>query len=414
MEIKKIYDLFLTTDGISFHKARKNTMFFNIKREKIFDALKKDVSYVVTNNKNKKFIKYCSEYNNKIIFVDNVAQTMIQLAKYHREYLNFPIIAITGSCGKTTTKELISTVLSKKYSIKKTRQSCNTILENAIDILNTKKNDILILEIAGGRNIEKMINKFNIIKPNIGIITKIGLAHIGRYENAETIKNIKGQLYDYFNENDGVVFCPLEDTVLYEMTQQRKNMDVKYYSNTIGKDYKNNLIGDYNINNISTAVAIGKYFGISEEDIKEAIASYVPKNHRSQLKITNKNNKLVIDCYNANPTAMEACLNSFNKMNDENKVLILGDMLEMGSKSIDYHKEVLLKADTIKSDMIILVGKDFSKAYDEIKEKLKSNFILFKNVEKCKHFFTINTLNNKLILLKGSHGIHLEKLIKIF
>jgi len=387
-------------------------MYFDLRNKNISNVFEKGVSYIVTSNKN--IIKYHPEQSNKIILVDNVRKTIINLAKYHRQQLNIPIVAITGSCGKTTTKELLSEVLSKKYSVKKTINNENVFIQNATTILRTKSsNDILILEVAPQKGRDLFIN-FNMIQPTVGIITKIGLAHIGRYKNIEGVKKCKGRLYDYFNENDGVVFCPLEDTVLCEMAQQRKNMNVKYFSNTIGKDYKNNLIGDYNINNISAVVAIGKYFGVSEEDIKEAIASYVPKNHRSQLKITNKNNKLVIDCYNANPTAMEACLNSFNKMNDENKVLILGDMLEMGSKSIDYHKEVLLKADTIKTDMIILVGEDFSKAYDEIKKELNSNFLFFKNVEKCKHFFTMIPLNNKLILLKGSHGIHLAELVKIF
>jgi len=224
----------------------------------------------------------------------------------------------------------------------------------------------------------------------------------------EGIRKGKGELFDHLNENGGRAFVPEEDVVLCEMAKARKDMAVEYYSRTIGEGFRSNLTGDYNRYNIAAAVEIGRYFEVADERIAEAILSFTPDNNRSQAVKTERNS-LVVDCYNANPSSMEVALDNIATMEAEHKVLILGDMLELGEWSEEAHKTILRKADTI-AERIILVGGEFAKAYNA-SEGMQSDYTLYPTTAEAVVALNKEPISDSLVLLKGSRGIRLEKLI---
>jgi UDP-N-acetylmuramoyl-tripeptide--D-alanyl-D-alanine ligase len=229
------------------------------------------------------------------------------------------------------------------------------------------------------------------------------------FGGVEGIRKGKGELFDHLNENGGRAFVPQEDAVLCEMASAREDLAVEYYSRSIGEGFRSNLTGDYNKYNIAAAVEIGRYFGVADERIAEAILSFSPDNNRSQAVKTERN-QLVVDCYNANPSSMEVALDNISTMEAEHKVLILGDMLELGEWSEEAHINILHKADSI-AERIILVGKEFAKAYEKSYE-LQSNYALYPTTTEALEALGNKPINNSLVLLKGSRGIALEKLIE--
>ena len=349
------------------------------------------------------------DYAERLLLVDETLQALQALAKEHRRRLATPIIAIAGSNGKTTTKELVSRVLAEKFEVSTTRGNLNNHIGVPLTLLAmTEATEFGVVEMGASAQGEIAL-LCSIAEPNYGILTNIGLSHLGGFGGVAGIRKGKGELFDFLDQNGGRAFVPEEDKVLCEMAVEREDMAVEYYSRTIGEGFRSNLTGDYNRYNIAAAVEIGRYFGVADERIAEAILSFQPENNRSQAVKTERN-QLVVDCYNANPSSMEVALDNIATMEAEHKVLILGDMLELGKWSEEAHRTILRKADTI-AERIILVGGEFAKAFVAVGEELQADYTLYPTTAEALVALENSPISGALILLKGSRGIRLEKLI---
>ena len=350
------------------------------------------------------------QYAERLLLVDDTLQALQALAQEHRRRLAIPIIAIAGSNGKTTTKELVSRVLAEKFEVSTTRGNLNNHIGVPLTLLSmSAETEFGVVEMGASAQGEIAL-LCSIAEPNYGILTNIGLSHLEGFGGVEGIRRGKGELFDHLNENGGRAFVPQEDGVLCEMAASREDLAVEYYSRSICEGFRSNLTGDYNRYNIAAAVEVGRYFGVADERIGEAILSFQPDNNRSQAVKTERN-RLVVDCYNANPSSMEVALDNIATMEAEHKVLILGDMLELGEWSSEAHQTILRKADGI-AERIILVGNEFAKAYNA-SEELHSDYALYPTTVEALVALENNPISNSLILLKGSRGIALEKLIPI-
>ena len=424
--IEEIYNAFLscnqqvTTDT---RNIAKNDLFFalkgpNFNGNKFAEkALELGAKYAVIDE---------SEYfiDGKTFLVENVLETLQSLARFHREKINIPVVAITGTNGKTTTKELLGAVLSSQYNILITQGNLNNHIGVPLTILQlTKEHEIAVIEM-GASKIGDIKELVEIALPDYGIITNVGKAHLEGFGDEETIKKTKFELYDFVIENKGAVVVNKEDEVLTSYIKDdiekftygsfkadvtgkvvrqtpKLEMELTVEENT-PKMLKTNLLGAYNRNNILAAACLGKIFNVSKENIEHSIAHYLPTNNRSQLVKTSKNT-VIADCYNANPTSTMESLISFNQIESSQKLVILGDMLELGSSSEVEHQEI---ADYLENTSLkaILVGECY--------QKTNSGFRTFKDTLKLIPFLKQNSLVNSLVLLKGSRGIKLEMLLK--
>lgn len=426
MEIKDIHDLFLKCSSVSIdtRKIENNSMFFAIKGER-FDAntfteeaLKKGASYVIIDNQDY-FI------GERTILVENTLETLQKLSKFHREYLKLPIIALTGSNGKTTTKELVNVVLSKRYITKATVGNLNNHIGVPLTLLSfDSKTEIGIVEM--GANHQKEIEFLcEIAQPDFGYITNFGKAHLEGFGGVEGVIKGKSEMYQFLSENNKYVFVNLDDAIQTEKTENNlritfsqidKNASVFINSTTANPfveiDYngikiKSNLIGLYNANNINVAITIGKYFKVSDEEIKEAIESYVPENNRSQMLVKNSN-EIILDAYNANPSSMEVAIKNFLQLDKENKVAILGDMFELGEESLSEHKNIIALLEKESDIKTYFIGSHF------YANKIENEFVnFFENFETFSDFIKKERLENKMILIKGSRGMALERTLEL-
>ncbi len=432
MDIDFLYSKFLTCNQNITTDSRKIThgcIYFALKGDKfdgnIFaeEALEQGAAYAVID---KPSLKKTDAY----ILVDDVLKTLQQLANHHRKQLHIPVIGITGSNGKTTTKELVYAVLSKKYNTQYTQGNLNNHIGVPLTLLTiTSQHEMAVIEMGANHQLEiDMLCR--IAEPNYGIITNIGKAHLEGFGGIEGVKKGKSELYNYLKEINGIVFLHGDDAVLADLSKE--NNKVTYGTNklydVVGKCNKTslfvelawrtrykaneikdavfirtNLVGVYNYNNALCAVCIGNYFKIDETLINQAIQNYHPTNNRSQLKQT-ANNSLVLDYYNANPSSMQAAIENFYGMQAENKMLVLGDMLELGEESIAEHSAIINLLDEKKLDDYILVGPIFSSLQ---KEKT------FLNSKQAHDFLNTQNIKNKTILIKGSRGIALEEVLKV-
>ena len=426
MKIESIYIKFLECSGVSTdtRKIDTNCMFFALKgnnfdaNEFAKEALEKGAKYVVIDD-----LKYYIE--NKTIIVENVLITLQELANHHRKKLNTQIIGLTGSNGKTTTKELIYAVLSKKYNTIATIGNLNNHIGVPLTLLRlNKKTEVGIIEM--GANHQKEIEFLcQIAEPNFGYITNFGKAHLEGFGGIEGIIKGKSELYNYLKYNNKIAIINLDDPIQEEKTKEikrytfsnkKENADVKIKSieaNPMVKieldkiEIKSHLIGAYNANNINAAITIGKLFKIEDSNIKNAIEKYIPSNNRSQL-IEQNGNEIILDAYNANPSSMLAAITNFVQIEKENKIVILGDMFELGKESLEEHKNIV---DLLKNESNIIshfVGKDF---YANKKESL--NLVFHQNFEELSSYLKTNHLKNSFILIKGSRGMALERVLKI-
>ena len=345
----------------------------------------------------------------QLILVDDTLQALQALAQEHRRRLAIPIIAIAGSNGKTTTKELVSRVLAEKFEVSTTKGNLNNHIGVPLTLLAmSAETEFGVVEMGASAQGEIAL-LCSIAEPNYGILTNIGLSHLEGFGGVEGIRKGKGELFDHLNENGGRAFVPQEDKVLCDMVVEREDLAVEYYSRSIGEGFDSNLTGDYNRYNIAAAVEIGRYFGVADERIAEAIMSFSPDNNRSQAVKTERN-QLVVDCYNANPSSMEVALDNISTMEAEYKVLILGDMLELGKWSEEAHCNILRKADGV-AERIILVGKEFAKAHTK-SEGLEAEYALYPTTAEALEALANEPISGALVLLKGSRGIALEQLIE--
>ncbi len=415
----------ITTDT---RKITKGCIYFALKGDKfdgnIFaeEALEQGAAYAVVDNPS--VVKH-----DAYILVTDVLTSLQQLANHHRKQLKIPIIGITGSNGKTTTKELVHAVLSKKYNTQYTQGNLNNHIGVPLTLLTiTPQHEMAVVEMGANHQLEiDMLCR--IAEPNFGIITNIGKAHLEGFGGIEGVKKGKSELYKYLKEINGTVFLHGDDAVLADLSKE--NNKVTYGTNKlydiVGKcnktslfvelawrtrykatevkaaDFiKTNLVGIYNYNNALCAACVGNYFKIEEGLINDALQNYVPTNNRSQLQKT-ENNSLILDYYNANPSSMQAAIENFYNMQADAKMLVLGDMLELGEESTSEHQAIINLLHEKKLDDYLLVGPIFSSL-----QKEKS----FTTSKQAQEFLQANSVKNKTILIKGSRGIALEEVVK--
>ncbi|MDG1729138.1 MAG: UDP-N-acetylmuramoyl-tripeptide--D-alanyl-D-alanine ligase [Algibacter sp.] len=421
METTKLHKLFLECSSVSTdtRKIKKNDLFFALKGDHFNGniyaetALKNGAKYAIVDE---------PEFNisSKTILVDNVLETLQELATFHRNYLKKPIIALTGSNGKTTTKELINAVLSQKFNTTATIGNLNNHIGVPLTLLSmTEDTEIGILEM--GANHQKEIAFLcNIAEPDYGYITNFGKAHLEGFGGVEGVIKGKSEMYDYLISENKHIFVNANDPIQVEKTKntntftfgnQIEDTDVsikfieaqpfvKCFYNAL--EIESQLLGDYNFNNIAAAITIGTYFKVDDSAIKKAIESYIPQNNRSQI-INKDSNKIILDAYNANPSSMRAALLNFEKQSGY-KVAILGDMFELGNEAEQEHQSITDLAIASNIDRLIFIGENFFKSKVTSK-KVKQ----FKSFENFKNEFVFSQIENSTFLIKGSRGMALER-----
>ena len=413
-ENEKLYEVFTNSVGVTTdsRKIEVGALFFALHgasfdgNDYAIAALEQGASAAVIDRKD--ILDNNPDYAERLWLVEDTLQALQALAREHRRRLAIPIVAIAGSNGKTTTKELVSRVLAEKFEVSTTKGNLNNHIGVPLTLLAMNgETELGVVEMGASAQGEIAL-LCSIAEPNYGILTNIGLSHLEGFGGVEGIRKGKGELFDHLNKIGGRAFVPQEDATLCAMVAEREDLAVEYYSRAIAEGFKSNLTGDYNRFNIAAAVEVGRYFDVADERIAEAILSFSPDNNRSQAVKTERN-QLVVDCYNANPSSMEVALDNIATMEAEHKVLILGDMLELGEWSAEAHLNILRKADGV-AERIILVGKEFAAAY-HASEALEAKYTLYPTTAEAVVALEQKPISDSLVLLKGSRGIKLEILI---
>ncbi len=430
--IEKIYSLYQESEKVSTDTRiiAEGSVFFALKganfngNEYAFAAREKGAIAAVIDEDQYRIDGYT-------ILVDDVLTSLQQLATHHRKQLSVPVIAITGSNGKTTTKELVNAVLSTKFKTFATHGNLNNHIGVPLSLLAIDKQcEIAIIEM--GANHQKEIAALCAIAlPDFGLITNIGKAHLEGFGGIEGVIKGKGEMYSHLKNFNGKVFLHNDDPTLVNMIGNYDQI-IKYGSsedclitgkllpmneqNTLAFEWQSlsdsqthpvttNLTGTYNLPNLLAAICIGHHFGVPAAGINESLQSFQPDNNRSQI-VKGKTNTLIVDCYNANPTSMAFAIQSFQKLNAANRVYILGDMMELGEDSEMEHKQVLKLMESNTSDKIYYVGKFFSDAGSGINGKY------FTTSAELQKYLVKHPIFNSAVLLKGSRKIKLEELIQ--
>lgn len=424
--MKKIYSLFLQCESISTdtRSIPKNSMFFALKgnnfngNEFAEQAIRKGAKYAIVDE------PQYDRPDEGIFCVNNCLETLQNLANYHRKQLKTPIISLTGSNGKTTTKELIAKVLQKKYKLIATSGNLNNHIGVPLTLLAIKNEHELAIVEMGANHLKEIEFLCNIAEPDYGYVTNFGKAHLEGFGGINGVIQAKSELYNYLEKNNKIAFVNDQDEKQIERTKNLKtikfgthaNADYtfKYLKNRNAKcppiQYnstliQSELIGEYNLSNVAAAIAIGLYFGVDLQDIKSAIEAYTSGENRSQL--VNKNNyKIILDAYNANPSSMELALKNFAAIDGE-KAVVLGDMFELGEASKVEHQTIADLAYELKFDEIYLIGE----AFNGIQLKEHFNTKVFKTRDEAIIHWAKKPILSKNILIKGSRGMQLEKII---
>lgn len=424
MTISQLYDCFLACKGVSTdtRQITENCLFVALRGDK-FDgnqyakeALEKGAKYAIVDNSD-------VAVDNRYLLVYNSLEALQQLAHYHRKQLNIPIVGLTGSNGKTTTKELIAVVLNKKYKTYATKGNLNNHIGVPLTLLALDSSyEIAVVEM--GANHQKEIEFLcNIAEPTHGLITNIGKAHLEGFGGIEGVRKGKGELYDWLVESGGTVFVNGANPTLLEMAQERNFKEsVKYlldndtlqmlesspfvsYQDTQGNIIQTHLTGRYNFENIAAALAIGGYFGVLTYDANQAIADYNPTNNRSQI-IQKGTNTVIMDAYNANPSSMAAAIENFGRLKADRKVVILGDMLELGEESPEEHLALGKLVAQQKFDTVILAGKLMQDALPALPKAY-----YFPDKFSLHNWIVDHPQQNTYVLIKGSRGMGLETVV---
>lgn len=426
MEISKLYEIYKQYPEISTdtRNSPKDSIFFALKganfngNEYAERAIDSGCSYAIVDE-----AKYATRPN--IILVDDSLKTLQELAHYHRKkIIKKPVIAITGTNGKTTTKELIYSVLSQEYNVVATQGNLNNHIGVPLTLLRIKKEHEIAIVEMGASHVGEIKFLAEMALPNYGLITNLGHAHIEGFGSFANVVKAKGELYEFIRSTtDGKIFVDYDNTLLREIGEGitsiyyglqddlfvsgrvssiKPFLELEWDFGNKAHPIKTNMIGEYNLSNALAAITIGKYLGVKASLICKALEEYVPTNNRSQLKETEKN-MLIIDAYNANPTSMHAALENFDHMDVNRKVLILGDMRELGPDTDMEHQKV---ADYIRLhnfDKVMFVGDNFS--------RVSTSYPRFKTLDNLKEYLEQNPIKNSYVLLKGSRGVQLEKCI---
>ncbi len=424
MKTEDFYELYKAHPKISTDSRADvaDSIFFALNGENFngnifaLQALQNGAKYAVVSDQKLASVEGC-------IFVENVLTFLQNLASYHRRQLNIPIISITGTNGKTTTKELINSVLSTQFSVFATVGNFNNHIGVPLSLLSIKSsNNIGIIEM-GANHQNEIAQLCEIAMPNFGIITNIGKAHLEGFGSYGGVIKAKSELYKYIEKTNGTIFYNSDNELLCELVNKLKVTKFSYgnsnSSNFVAQfvdsnpftcvKYKNNIVeskltGSYNFENIITEIAVGEYFNISSENISRAIENYAPSNMRSQLKKTELNT-LYIDAYNANPMSMSAAIENFAKLKVRNKWLIIGEMRELGEFSITEHQILIDLIKIIDYQQVILIGESFNSF------EFPKNFIHFSDTNAARNWFEAAKICNAHILIKGSRANKLENLL---
>ena len=432
MNVKDIYRLFQKTKGVvtdtrlsvknCFYIALKGINFDGNNFAK--EAIEKGAFYALVNKKS------IAKDNDRFIYVDDTLKTLQKLANYHRSIIDTKIIAITGSNGKTTTKELLSEILSKEFKIFATKGNLNNHIGVPLSLLSINREcEYAIIEL-GANHLGEINHLCKIAKPDFGLITNFGYAHIEGFGSFDGVVKGKSELYNYLIEKKGRLFINLDDVIQKKWLKYRP---ISTYGQTSKADFKieqiNNkgkgttikienliiesqLFGDYNFSNIGASVAISRFLGVSNQKIKKALELYKPINKRSQV-INKKNNKILLDAYNANPSSMIASINSFLKNNPKNSIAVLGDMLELGFYEKEGHVKIIKLLESSPFEEIFFVGKLFFK-FSKESNSFKKTIHFFKEKIEAYSYLKKRKFENKNILIKGSRKLQLEDTISFF
>ncbi|MFT7498749.1 MAG: UDP-N-acetylmuramoyl-tripeptide--D-alanyl-D-alanine ligase [Porticoccaceae bacterium] len=418
MTIKEIYNLYseyylVNTDT---RNIRKNSIFFALKGENFNgnkyaeEAIKKGASYAIVDEEEYKTTE-------SVILVDNVLQCLQELAAYHREILNVPILALTGSNGKTTTKELINAVLSRKFNTVATQGNLNNHIGVPLTLLSmTDETEFGIVEM-GANHLNEISFLSNIAKPNFGYITNFGKAHLEGFGNIEGVIKGKSELYNYLKSTHGKVFVNQHDEI---QLKQSEGIHTIPFEETIAfidanpsvkisfknLEIESQLIGSYNFNNIAAAITIGNYFDIDSTTVKTVLENYISTNNRSQV-IQKNDVRIIMDAYNANPSSMQAALENFKNLEASSKIAILGDMFELGETAVDEHQKIAEFAEELNLKLVFLIGELFSKT-------ATNDAIKFIDFDTFKNNYNSTEFSNSTLLIKGSRGMKLERILDLF
>ncbi len=411
-DIDRLYDLFeecsavttdsrVVSDGVLFVALRGENFDGN---KFVCSALDGGAKYAISDSDEPAAER--PDLAERIIRVEDSLATLQLLAREHRRRLALPIIGIVGSNGKTTTKELVSRVLAERFEVYATRGNLNNHIGVPLTLLAMSRDTEFGVVEMGASACGEIALLASVAEPNFGIITNIGRAHLEGFGGEEGVRRGKGELFDFLAESGGRAFVPDEDRTLMIMAAERENLAVEHYSRSIADGVPSNLEGEYNRSNIAAAIAVGRYFDIPHERIVDAVAGYIPDNNRSQ-RVESEHNTLIVDCYNANPSSMSAAIENMRTEPAENKLLILGDMLELGEWSAEEHRRTLEAALAIDGAEVITVGAHFREAASSLAVGIKC----FDDTASLGEYLTLNTLRGRTILIKGSRGIALEKII---
>jgi len=425
MNIQKIHKLFLVSNSVSIdsRNIKPNDVFFAIKglnfdgNKFAVQAIENGASHVISDDLE------ISKISDKIIYVNDSIQTLQELANFHRKFIDTKIIAITGSNGKTTSKELIFSVLKSRYKTIATKGNLNNHLGVPLTILSmNKETEIGIVEM-GANHLKEIEFLCKIVEPDFGYITNFGNAHLEGFKSLEGVIRGKSELYTYLRDNDKVIFYNSENlkqssilnnysnsfsfgsnsksNCILNKLKSKNCISIKYNEESI----VSNIYGDYNFENISIAIAIGCYFKIGVEQIKKGVESYLPENNRSQI-LKKRNNTIILDAYNANPSSMDLAISSFDNINTTNKMIIAGDMFELGQESNKYHQQIINYLEKLSNTLTYVVGVNFCKTNHSKKIKsFPSTKELINNISKL-------NISNYSILIKGSRTMQLEKIVE--
>ncbi len=426
---KILYDYFMESNRIctDTRQIKPNDLFFALKGPNFdgnvyaSEALKKGAAYVVIDNPD-------YQKNEKCLLVKDSLKALQELATYHRKQINPTCVAITGSNGKTTTKELVKAVLSKVYKTQATVGNLNNHIGVPLTLLSLEADTKMAVIEMGANHLYEINQLCEIARPDFGLITNIGKAHLEGFGGIKGVAKGKGELFDFLDASGGHSFLNMNDfqvsKIGYFIQKASTYGSGNWYKTDVKLvtanpflnvawhrksgdvvDIQTQLIGEYNLDNVTAAIAVGAFFRVSPDDIREAIEVYKPVNKRSQI-IEKESNTIVLDAYNANPTSMEAALKNFSQMKASRKVVILGDMLEVGKASKAEHKKILDLAAKMDLAKVVLVGDEMMKANET------HRFLEFKNVKGARVWFDRQKFENTLILLKGSRGIALERIVE--
>jgi len=424
--IEELYKIFLKQREISTDSRhiQSGCLFFALKGEK-FDgnkfavgAIEAGAAYAVIDDE-----KYDGS---QTLLVDNTLEALQQLALMHRRKYNFPVVAITGSNGKTTTKELMNSVLIQKYQVTATKGNLNNHIGVPLTLLKITDDTQLAIIEMGANHQGEIAELCRIAEPTHGLITNIGRAHLGGFGGFEGVIKAKTEMYSWLRQSGGTVFVNAGNQMLMKHSEginrilygsdkstfahgkTRPNSEmlvIDWQVDSENYTVETNLFGNYNFENVMAAICAGTYFNIPTAKICSAVNSYSPSNSRSQA-IKTARNLIILDAYNANPTSMQAAIENFNQVNAMHKMVILGDMLELGDESLAEHSAIVKLIEESAFEQAILVGPDFIKVAYSI-------FTCFKTSEEARDWLSTQEIENFTILIKGSRGIKMEKVLEV-